>query len=273
MKTSKQNSILLIGGAIVATIALLRHKKQTSGVGAVKRRIYAELAAAQDAGVNLDGGYNDRNAQTLERLGKRFGFRQSARSTKPYAESYYNQLRRAYNAVAGIGATTLPYSEYNVRNSNGDVIVTYRDYGSEKQQMADAINWVHDERDIVNNDYDQGYWGTLAYIAGGGRLIWTSKHDHRRGIKELIFGDNSDSERKARISYIGSEAKGAISPEQLAHRIWESYDAKGDDQEIADGVYYAIRSVTSKGEAQNYIMNLYIKRHAVEDYSDPDLPF
>ena len=121
MSMKKDNSILLVAGAIIGT--LLWKRNNTSGVGAVKRRIWTELDHAQQANIDLDSAYDDLSAadhRTLERLANQSGFKQSPRSNKPYAEAYYGQLRRAYKSIAG---TDLPYDESVVRNENDDVIL------------------------------------------------------------------------------------------------------------------------------------------------------
>ena len=247
------------------------YDRPVSGIGAVnKRRIYREIEAAQRSGIQLDGAYDDRDSAKLEKLGKRFGFKQSSRSTKGYGEAYFGSLKRAYNAIAGIGSTNLPYTESSVRNSNGDVILTHRDYGTPAQQLNDAISWLEDQ--IQGNHYG-GQFGAAIYIARGGKLLWNGTGS-KRGVREMVFASrtNADGERKQRISYLASEAKGGISPDRLAHMIWESCDGQGDSQEILDGVLDFIRYCTSKKAAQEDIMQLYMDAHRV-DNSGNDLPF
>lgn len=111
--------------------------KDVAGIGAaqrVKRRIYKEIAAAQKLGVDFDLKYQDlMNSQlnSLEEVGKMFGWKQAKRSIesgKPYTEAYYNSLKRAYNAIAGVGIGAADYDTYTIRNGNGKIILQWREY-------------------------------------------------------------------------------------------------------------------------------------------------
>ena len=134
-------------GAIGAVVLYLlgKHKKE-KGVGKVeriKRRIYKEVSLAQDAGVDFSKKYNDLNSAEIEALrhiGQDvIGWKQSKRaieSGKPYTESYYGSLRRAWNAVSGIsgiGATT-----YDVRDAQGNVVLSWTDVTEHIEQEPDA---------------------------------------------------------------------------------------------------------------------------------------
>lgn len=271
------NKIAAIGIAACAVCILRRHRK-SAGVGKLPpRRYFAEIADAQRNGINFGEAYDSSNDPILSRLANKYGFRTSSRSSRSTAEQYFNQLRRQYNAVAGIGATDLPYVESEVHNENGDVIVVYRDYGTKKQQLRDAINYVEE---IPLRDADAAYWHTLAYIAGGGKFVWKTKKKAgaliSRGTDDILNG--SERERKARISYLGSEKNGALSPDQFAERLWSStagmdYDGT-DSMTMYDGVEQAILSCDSRGNAERTILNLYYDTHKKQDYTeDYDMPF
>lgn len=265
----KDNSILLVAGAIIGT--LLWKRNNTSGVGAVKRRIWTELDHAQQANIDLDSAYDDLSAadhRTLERLANQSGFKQSPRSNKPYAEAYYGQLRRAYKSIAG---TDLPYDESVVRNENDDVILVYRDYHTD-QLPQKAAEWI--ANNLPSDSIGYGYWSTIADIAlGRVKFVWGTKGVHR-GVEDLVFGAAAPTERKQRISYLASEAKGGIYPEQYAHRLWEATGGSGDDQEISDGIYQAIRECTSVGQARKMCVDQYIQAHTVQrDQLWQDVPF
>lgn len=130
----------MIGFLTIAGIAFLalRKKRGVSGIGKVervKRRIYKEIAAAQKLGVDFDLKYADlSNSQlnSLEEVGHMFGWKQTRRSLESgrlYTEAYYNSLKRAYNAIAGInsiGATN--YNTHTIRNGNGKIILQWREY-------------------------------------------------------------------------------------------------------------------------------------------------
>ena len=120
---------------VARTVAAAVERRQgTNGIGKVeriKRRIYKEVSMAQDAGVDFSKKYAELTGaelDALQRVGERVGWKQTKRSIesgKPYTESYFGSLRRAWNAVSGcrgIGATS-----YNVRNANGDVVLTWTD--------------------------------------------------------------------------------------------------------------------------------------------------
>lgn len=118
-------------------LALCTKKRGVSGIGKVervKRRIYKEIAAAQKLGVNFDLKYADlSNSQlnSLEEVGHMFGWKQTKRSLESgrlYTEAYYNSLKRAYNAIAGIGIGAADYNTYTIRNGNGKIILQWREY-------------------------------------------------------------------------------------------------------------------------------------------------
>ena len=129
--------IALWGTVIWGGIAIISHiartaNKGTSGIGKVeriKRRVYKEVSLAQDAGVDFSKKYHElTKAETdaLEHIGKDVvEWKQSKRSIesgKPYTESYYNSLRRAWNAVSGVQGIG---RAYNVKDANGNVCLTW----------------------------------------------------------------------------------------------------------------------------------------------------
>lgn len=118
-------------------LALFTKKRGVSGIGKVervKRRIYKEIAAAQKLGVDFDLKYADlSNSQlnSLEEVGHMFGWKQTKRSLESgrlYTEAYYNSLKRAYNAISGIGIGAADYDTYTIRNGNGKIILQWREY-------------------------------------------------------------------------------------------------------------------------------------------------
>lgn len=131
-------------GAIA--LGLGKAKNHATGIGRIKRRIYVEIEAAQNKGVDLEQKFMELpNSQkiSLEETGRNFGWKQSKRSTesgKTYAEAYFNSLKRAYNAISGIyGIGATPYTSHSVRNGNGHVILTWRDYApAEEHVKAEA---------------------------------------------------------------------------------------------------------------------------------------
>lgn len=128
----------MIGLLTIGLIGLALCKKRgVAGIGKVervKRRIYKEIAAAQKLGVDFDLKYADlSNSQlnSLEEVGHMFGWKQTRRSLESgrlYTEAYYNSLKRAYNAIAGIGIGAADYDTYTIRNGNGKIILQWREY-------------------------------------------------------------------------------------------------------------------------------------------------
>ena len=127
----------LWGVTIWGGIALIAHiarqaNKGTYGIGKaerIKRRIYKEVSLAQDAGVDFSKKYaelSQSETSALEHIGKDVvQWKQSKRSIesgKPYVESYYNSLRRAWNAVSGVQGIG---RAYNVKDANGNVCLTW----------------------------------------------------------------------------------------------------------------------------------------------------
>ena len=263
---------LIIG---IVALALLKRRKP-SGVGKVpKRRIFTEIATAQKRGIDFSMPFDEADSKVLSELAQRVGFRPSARSAKSTAEQYFNSLRRTYNAVSGIGATNLPYRESEVRNANGDVIITYRDYGTPEQQLRDAYTMIEE---MPITDANSAYWHALLYIARGGKLVWKTKKAKDGQVLSRGAGDVlkfSEKERKARISYLGSEANGAMTLDQLTHHLWQSsdgYSRDTDDGEIYNGVEQAVLSCQSRKQAQREILDLYLSGHQIPE-EDPDAVF
>ena len=133
---------LLIGAG---ALWLINRHKSVSGIGKVeriKRRIYKEVSLAQDAGVDFSKKFPELSRaemDALEHIGKDLiGWKQSKRSIesgKPYVESYYGSLRRAWNAVSGVQGIG---RAYDVRNADGDVVLTWNDVKEHIQQEPDA---------------------------------------------------------------------------------------------------------------------------------------
>ena len=256
-----------------------------SGIGATKqkRRIWSEVEQAQRAGIDLsDPNGWTKHADRLSTMSR--GKLSSSRSDKPDAQRYFNQLRRAYKSVAG---TKLPYDESVVRNENDDVILVYRDYHLDRLPQV-AAEWVSQEatENVHNDPLAYGYWVTIAAIAiGSAKFIWKgTKNGVHRGVEELVFGSAAPTERKKRISYIVSPntrdkyPKGAAAagkyPEEWAHAVWEGVDGSVGDQEITNGVYEALRTCESVGQARQMCIDEYLKAHQLEEpLLYQDIPF
>lgn len=108
-------------GALIA--GAIKRKKEESGIGAVKRRIYKEVSLAQDAGIDFDKPFSEMTSEeieTLEELGHNAGWEQ--KEQKSYAEAYYDSLRKAYNAVSGISGIG---RAYNIKDAQGNIVLTW----------------------------------------------------------------------------------------------------------------------------------------------------
>lgn len=256
----------------IIALAALKGRKQ-KGVGKLpKRRIFAEIATAQGYSIDFSMPYDDTYSGILKNMAQQYNFHPSARSSKSTAEQYFNSLRRAYNAVSGIGATNLPYRQSEIKNENGDVIVTYKDYGTPEQKLQDAIAFIEE---IPFTDQRVIALRTEAYIAGGGKLVWKNKKVGGqligRGVEDILRG--GQSERKARISYLGAADKGALTLDQLAHQMWESGDMQDDDSVIYDGIEQAILLCESRGQAIKDVLDFYYDAHRIPDMPEYDTPF
>lgn len=256
---------ILTLGAIA--LGLVGARKQQTGIGRVKRRIYRELADAQDHGIDFNSVYYG-DESMLRSLANKYGYKGSKKSTKPIEEQYFNSLQRAYRAISGIGSTSLPYHKSEVTNKYGDVVLAYYDYGTEEDMWNAA-------RDFWRNMGEfNGYNRTVQYLAEGGKFLWSGgggKDAVKKGVKEECFASRGDvsGERKKRLSYL---SKQGLTPAAFAERIWgEGYEMdinrSPDDMEIKDGVIQAILDIENAGQARQMIMDFYLESH-----TDPEEP-
>lgn len=283
-------STIMLQGIIIGIIALaaLKGRKQ-KGVGSVKnlygekrkprkkRTIFMEIADAQKAGIDFNEPYNPQQSAILNRLAERYNFNKALTTRKDgswydNAEQYFDTLRRTLKAISGVGATDLPYQQSEVKNGNGDVVIIYRDYGTPEQQLQDAIAYIEE---LPLTDERAAKLRTLAYIAGGGKLVWKNKKIGGqligRGVEDILH--SSEGERRERISYLGTPAKGALTLDQLAHRLWESSGMETDDGVIYDGVELAVLNCTSRKQALEEVMLFYRDAHIIPDMPEYDTPF
>lgn len=286
----------MIAELLIGLTALALLKRKPSGVGKVERRkkrtIYEEIAEAQNSGIDFDSAYDEADNGKLLKLAKKYHFSKSdtARRNGDYygtAEQYFDSLRRAYKVISGIGATTLPFTESKVYNANGDLILTYNDYGTAEQQLHDAINFVDNVNSPVRSA-ENAYWRTIAYIAAGNKFIWKSG---KRGEREEYcvdtlfaydggkyeFARSGNSERKARVSYLGTAKNGALSLTAFVHNLWQEgadNTATADTTVIMGGVEDAIRSCQSVGQARKECMQEYLAAHQQQETNQyEDVPF
>lgn len=258
----------MIGLLTIGLIGLALCK--TKSIGALpKRRIYREMATAQSSHVDFTLPYDQQDWIAKKAIKELTRLHNESRSRKAPTseEKYYKQLRRAYNAISGIGKTNLPYKESIIHNHRGDEILRYRDYGSETDILWDAIDYVI-ENYAQMYESKIGYYETLAYLATGGKFVWNSKGVHR-GIESLAFGKSAPAEKKLRVSYLSTPNKGAKYLEEFAHEHTGYY---GDDQEILNGVIDCIKDVHSPKQAKDIILDIYLNDHEIDDQRS-DAPF
>lgn len=255
----------------IALDILERSFGQVAGIGAAyKRRVYREIENLQND-VDFDFAYEDQTDTAKRRIKEDCNFvnSQYPRRKPITPERYYKQLRRAYKAISGIGETNLPYKTYTVRNHRGDIILQHRDYGTPEQIFQDAIDYVLLSN--INNSEEYGYWETVAAIATGKKFVWESKGVHR-GIEKLVFGGGKHpNERKSRISYLASPKKGGMYPEVFAETIIGNSNFAHehmDEQEILNGVLYALFSIYSVKQAKDMILETYLDAYTITESSD-----
>lgn len=120
-----------VGSAIAGAV---KRRKGIGKVERIKRRIYKEVSLAQDAGVDFSRKYDELTPDmidALNTLGHDLGWKQSKRaieSGKPYTESYYGSLRRAWNAVSGVQGIG---RAYDVKDANGNTVLTWIEAATE----------------------------------------------------------------------------------------------------------------------------------------------
>lgn len=275
---------LVIGG--IATLLLLKKKAGTAGIGKVK--FYKALAEAQQRGVRFGmdaASLNKKELAVLQNVGVENGYRQSKKSAeagKPYPLAFYTYLNNKYKAVAGIGKIEYPYKEYVVKNGNGDAIVVFHDY-DRKEDLREAMN-LADNAGMTAEEY--GYYNTLSYLASGGKFIWKSKYVGGStaksdriglGVEDELFGNRGQKhpeEMKRRRWMLATEKNGGVYPEQFAEQLAHYVPTgEGDSGAVKNGVLQAIRSIGSRKEAEDELLQLYYSQFEVQDSPEEYTPF
>ena len=109
MKTNTKIGLFIAG---LAAWMIARRNKSVAGIGAAKRRIFKELSLAQKAGVDFTKKYDELSASEIKAL-------QKVSNETGYTENYYKSLKKAYDAISGIGAT------YDVVDEAGNTVLTW----------------------------------------------------------------------------------------------------------------------------------------------------
>lgn len=240
---------------------------KAQGVDAAKRRIYHELATAQKRGIDFNRSYSENNDSDLEQLATKYGYKNNPNSPRSYGEQYFNNLKRAYNAIA---ATDLPFNESVVYNDHGDEIMRYRDYGTDEQRLQNAI-------DDLADDYSESgiYWRIIGMIANGQvKLLWTvpgyDKLKGYKGLQDELYGRQAPEERKLYKAVLATAANGGITPAKFVHQIWESLppESRLDDMQIRNIVLDALRDVQTPKQARAAILSNYYDTHTLPEQPD-----
>lgn len=117
-----------IGTAIAGAIKRKR-EQGAGGIGSIgeveriKRRIYKEISIAQDAGIDFAkdfAEFTDDEIELLAELGHNASWEQ--KEQKPYAQAYYESLRKAWNAISGLRGIG---KAYNVKDADGNTVLTW----------------------------------------------------------------------------------------------------------------------------------------------------
>lgn len=160
MKPEDKITIGLIASfTTYVALRLLRDRaylKTVKGVGRLKRRIYKEVAIAQDYGIDFTKSYlelEDIDKKNLSNLGRGMMWKQSKRSIesgKSYEESYYNSLKRAWNAISGLdGVGTIKGDKFPVKNADGETALIWYNHDGyifpEDLKIQPAVEHVQSE--------------------------------------------------------------------------------------------------------------------------------
>lgn len=116
---------LFIAG--MAALVIAKRNKSVAGVGAAKRRIFKELSLAQKAGVDFTKKYDELSASEIKAL-------QKVSNETGYTENYYKSLKKAYDAISGIGAS------YDVVDEDGNTVLTWVEDPSGESQSRMTYN-------------------------------------------------------------------------------------------------------------------------------------
>ena len=206
---------------LIAAAALLLKKKQ-SGIGrAPKRRIWHEVAAARDLGIDLEDGNWQWFEKELREVARRYHFKPSPRSQKPMEQQYYNSLSKAYKSIAGIG----------VLSKNPHMRTLYHGNGVWSESLADEPG-----TDQWWEFYDEDT-GRYYTVADDITLVLFYPHRHRSQQEEVftIAGDALENAHALLELTISNavEREGCTRYEvYLDDDLIEYYDAESDTHDI-----------------------------------------
>ena len=274
----KRNSTILL--ALGAALFWIRGHR-AAGIGRVRRNIFAEIEDLQRRGVPLNGDWEslspiDRDTVTSAML--RVGYKKLTRDSASwreliefYAPTYYKQLRRQYLKLVNpaIGRIQYPHTTSVIRNSRGDVVLTYNDYDPEKD-LSDALVW-YDE--VL---YGDPYKRTVSAIAKGHKWIWKGKKSGgvllTRGLADELFFSKTNLEGERKLYRALIDNKNGWTVDKFVEQHLADVDG------AKDAMLQALRDFQTPKAAKEYILEQYYQSFddgtPEYDYDgEEDLPF
>lgn len=269
----ERNFILLALGAALFWI----RGHRAAGVGRVRRNIFAEISWLQEHDVPLGHDYNhlDWSQQNdVARMCTYAKYRQSEaskRNGESLAESYYKSLSRQYLKLVNpaIGRIRYPHTTSVIRNSRGDVVLTYNDYDPEKD-LSDALVW-----------YEEGLYGdpykrTVSAIAKGHKWIWKGKKSGgvllTRGLADELFFSKTNLEGERKLYRALIDNKNGWTIDKFVEQHLSDVDG------AKDAMLQALRDFQTPKAAKEYILEQYYQSldDGTPEYDydgQEDLPF
>ena len=122
------NSKIILGALAGAAVLLSIRRNSVSGIGATKRRIYKEISLAQKAGVDFTKKYEELTEDEIEAL-------ERVSSNTGFTETYYKGLKKAYDAISGIGEA------YDVTDEDGNTVLTWIEDPEASEPVDESERW------------------------------------------------------------------------------------------------------------------------------------
>lgn len=185
-----------------------------SGIGAAKRRIYKEISLAQQAGVDFTKKYDELTDDEIEAL-------QRVSNDTGFTETYYKGLKKAYDAISGIGEA------YDVADENGNTVLT----------------WIEDPELHVAYEDPERYRALLEARAIDEDRQYASENKSR----ELEEREKRLAASRKRLSRDGRASQmalfgcgtGALRTEELLEpELMDYLRTHLDDDEVSSAMYY-----------------------------------
>ena len=220
----KANSKIILGALAGAAALLAIRRKTVSGIGAVKRRIYKEISLAQQAGVDFTKKYEDLTDDEILAL-------QRVSNDTGYTETYYKSLKKAYDAISGIGEA------YDVTDEDGNTVLTWIEDPEAAAPVDESDRWqaLLDARTIED---DRQY-------ASENRIRDLEEREKRLAAQRRKL---AKSGRTAQMALFGVGYIPAV--ERELYEIWREQIEYGD----TDYDYDTWRKLVGDDYAQQYVL-------------------